>query len=273
MMAERGAVDVGGVSIAWVRAGAGAPLVLLHGGISDARYWRPQLETLSEEFTVLAWDAPGAGDSSDVPATWRLADFADALAGWLAAMDVRSAHVLGLSWGSSIVIEFERRHAGAASSLILASAYAGWAGSLEPAEVAARRASALSAADASADEMLRQWPGLLPADAPPELHEEQRVITEANTGQRHPGGYLAAIESMAEADLRDALPRIGVPTLLLYGERDERSPLHVAHALHEAIPSARLEIIPGAGHLCNIEAPAAFDACVRRFVRTVEPGR
>jgi pimeloyl-ACP methyl ester carboxylesterase len=77
--------------------------------------------------------------------------------------------------------------------------------------------------------------------------------------------------SMAEADLRDVLPRIQVPTLLLYGELDQRSPLQVATELQARIPSAKLVVIPGVGHISNAEAPEAFNACVREMLRSLDP--
>jgi pimeloyl-ACP methyl ester carboxylesterase len=75
--------------------------------------------------------------------------------------------------------------------------------------------------------------------------------------------------SMAEADLRDVLPQVRVPTLLLYGRLDERSPLHVAEDLRAQIPNAELVVIPHVGHLANVEAPAAFNGHVRQFIRSV----
>jgi pimeloyl-ACP methyl ester carboxylesterase len=71
--------------------------------------------------------------------------------------------------------------------------------------------------------------------------------------------------SSAETDTRDLLPAIDVPTLVLWGDDDRRSPVGVAHNLHDAIPAAELAIIPGAGHVSNMEQPEAFNAHVRRF--------
>ncbi len=73
-------IQVSDLRIAYRQASTGPPLVLLHGGIEDSRAWTRQLDGLSDEYTVLAWDAPGCGHSTDVPETWRLPDFADALA-------------------------------------------------------------------------------------------------------------------------------------------------------------------------------------------------
>lgn len=262
-------IHVSGLRIAYRQAGTGPPLVLLHGGMEDSRAWSRQLEGLADEFTVLAWDAPGCGRSTDIPETWRLAEFADALSAWLHALNVWHPHVLGLSWGSSVALEFYRRHAAAPASLILASAYAGWAGSLPPDEVALRHTGVLAAADLPREELSKAWPGVFSTAATPELIEEVMSIAADNSGLVHPGGYRAMAHSMAEADLRGVLPQIRVPTLLLYGELDTRSPLHVAEDLRAQIPAAELAVIPGVGHLANLEAPAAFNAEVRRFIRTV----
>jgi pimeloyl-ACP methyl ester carboxylesterase len=70
-------VEVGGLRVAYRRAGQGPALVLVHGGLGDSRDWRRQLDGLSDQFTVVAWDAPGCGGSSDPPGTFRLPDYAD----------------------------------------------------------------------------------------------------------------------------------------------------------------------------------------------------
>ncbi len=84
----------------------------------------------------------------------------------------------------------------------------------------------------------------------------------------HPAGYRAWAYAFAEADLRDVLPHIDVPTLLLYGDADQRSPLNVAEDLHAKIPASRLVVLPGVGHLSNMEAADQFNAEVRNFLRS-----
>jgi pimeloyl-ACP methyl ester carboxylesterase len=71
--------------------------------------------------------------------------------------------------------------------------------------------------------------------------------------------------SLADSDTRDLLAEVRVPTLLVWGEADVRSPVSVAHELQKLISGARLEVIPEAGHLCNVEAPARFNTEVREF--------
>jgi pimeloyl-ACP methyl ester carboxylesterase len=128
-------VDAGGHRITYERKGEGPPLVLLHGYVGDRGMWRPQIDGLSDEFTVVAWDAPGFGGSSDPPETFRLSDFADCLAAFIDALGLERPHVAGLSFGGGLALELYRRHPSLPRTLVLASAYAGWAGSL-PAELA-----------------------------------------------------------------------------------------------------------------------------------------
>jgi pimeloyl-ACP methyl ester carboxylesterase len=95
-------------------------------------------------------------------------------------------------------------------------------------------------------------------DAPEELADELGAIISSF----HPAGARAMLRSMAEADLRDVLPTIEVPTLLLHGELDERSPTSVAEDMHARILGSSLVVIPRAGHRSNMEAPDAFNAVV-----------
>ena len=90
----------------------------------------PQLSGLSDRFRVVAWDAPGAGASSDPPDTFTTTDYARCLAGFLDTIRVDRAHVVGLSWGGILAQEFYRLYPERLRSLVLADTYAGWRGSL-----------------------------------------------------------------------------------------------------------------------------------------------
>jgi pimeloyl-ACP methyl ester carboxylesterase len=264
---ELDTVEVGGLRVAYRRAGTGPALLLVHGALGDSRDWRRQLEGLSDELTVVAWDAPGCGGSDDPPATFRLPDFADCLAGFAAAAGLERPHVLGLSFGGGLALELYRRHPGLPRSLVLASAYAGRAGSLPP-EVVRER---VERADREAGLPPEQWvrgylPGLFTESAPPELLEEAAAIML----DVRPAGLRAMARGFAQADLREVLCGIRVPTLLLYGDADRRSPLGtVAAELHDTIPGSRLRVLPGVGHAATMEAPDRFNAEVREFVRSV----
>jgi pimeloyl-ACP methyl ester carboxylesterase len=243
-------------------------LVLRHGGLGDSREWRRQLEGLADEFTVVAWDAPGCGGSSDPPSTFRLPDYADCLAGFIHVLDLGRPHVGGLSWGGGLALELYRRHPQVPRSLVLASAYAGWAGSLPPEVVAERVERALREAELPPEQWVRGYlPGLFTDTAPAELVEEAL----ARMLDVRPAGMRPMAQAFAEADLREVLPRIQVPTLLLYGDADHRSPLEVvARDLHAKIPGSALVVLSGVGHQSDMEAPERFNTEVRGFLRSVQ---
>jgi pimeloyl-ACP methyl ester carboxylesterase len=263
-----GIAEVEGFQIGYRRSGDGPALVLLHGAWSDSREWRLQLESLSDEFTVVAWDAPGCDRSSDPPETFSLADYADVVAGLVRAIGLDRPHLLGLSFGGSLAIEVAHRHPTAIRSLVLVSAYAGWAGSLSPEVIEARVAKVLAEADQPPETWVRSYlPGFFAGPVAPGLEEEMLGIML----DVRPAGIKPMVHALAAADLRDALGDIAVPTLLLYGELDSRAPLAVAHEIERAVPGAQLAVIPGVGHVVNLEAPATFDREVRRFLHGVPP--
>ena len=169
---------VGGHTIAYERVGEGPPLVFVHGAAVDSRMWEPQLAGLADEFTVVAWDEPGAGRSSDVPGGFGLAVFADTLAALLEALGLGPAHVAGLSWGGTVVLELYRRRPGLVATLIMIDTYAGWKG-----VTARNRGEHESPGSArccpTAGGVRSQPPGLF-ADQPPEKFAPLRTAIAAD---------------------------------------------------------------------------------------------
>jgi pimeloyl-ACP methyl ester carboxylesterase len=261
-------VEAGGLTIAYQRVGEGPPLVFVHGAAEDSRIWQLQLAGLADEFTVVAWDEPGAGRSSDLPENFGLADFADGLAVLLETVDLGPAHIAGLSWGGTVLLELYRRHPGFVATLIMIDTYAGWKGSLPTGEVRARVAGARKMLGASDEEFDPTFPGLFANDAPTELVP----LLTAIAADVRPATLGQELAIMAETDLSDLLPYIAVPTLLIWGQHDVRSPLNVARQFEEAIPDSTLVVIERAGHMSNLECPERVNAAVREFCRAHPPG-
>jgi pimeloyl-ACP methyl ester carboxylesterase len=256
-----------GLEIAYERAGTGPPLVLVHGAATDSRLWRAQIAALSDQFTVIAWDEPGAGRSSDVAPDFTLAGYADCLAEVIEALGAAPAHVAGLSWGGAVVLELYRRHPEVVSTLLLVGTYAGWKGSLPQEEVRARVDGVRAMLAVGEERFDPTLPGLL-ADDPP---AECLLLLEEMAADVRPESMKTALFVMAETDHRDLLPTVTVPTLLIWGDADARSPLRVAHQFERAIPGAQLVVIPGAGHMTNLEQPRIFNDAVREFCRAHPP--
>jgi pimeloyl-ACP methyl ester carboxylesterase len=257
-------VRIGGLEIAYERVGEGPPVAFVHGAGEDGRLWQPQLSALADEFTVVAWDEPGAGRSSDVPADFGLTEYANCLAALIEAVELGPAHVAGISSGGTVVLELYRRHPELAATLILADTYAGWKGSLSEEEVRARVEHVHRMLAAPAEEFDPTLSDLFVGDPPAEFAS---LLADMAADVR-PESFRVALAVMAEADQRDLLPRITVPTLLIWGEQDVRSPLSVACQFERAIPDAHLVVIPRAGHVSNLERPEQFSETVREFCRT-----
>ena len=256
-------VEVNGSSVAYRRAGKGPPLVLLHGFLCDSRVWRQQLLDLSGQFTVVAWDAPGAGASSDPPDPFTMTDWGHCLAAFLDVFDIARAHVLGLSWGGVLAQEFYRLYPGRIAGLILADTYAGWKGSFPASVCEQRLARCLLEAALPKEAFVRRW---VPHDFfTEEASQDLREAMSAVVSDFHPLGFRLMAKSLADTDTTNLLPNIEVPVLLLWGDDDRRSPLSVAAQLRDAIPNAELAVIEEAGHVSNIEQPEGFNAHVRRF--------
>ena len=214
-------IAVGGLRIAFERVGEGPPLVLLHGYVGDGpTTWRPQLDSLSDEFTVIAWDAPGAGRSTDPSEMFGMAGYADCLARFIEMLGLDRPHIIGLSFGGALALALCHRHPDTAMTLSLASAYAGWGGSLPAAIAEQRLRQALALADLSPDELVGALLPTMFSESPPAATVDQ--FADALRAF-HPAGLRAMARASAE-DLRPVLPHIDLPTLLICGDRDVRVP-------------------------------------------------
>jgi pimeloyl-ACP methyl ester carboxylesterase len=259
-------VDVNDIRIAYRRVGVGQPIVLLHGAPADSRSWTWMTPVLATDFTVIAWDAPGFGRSARVPERWRVTDYVDALAGFLTAIEVERPILVGHSFGSILALAFLERYRAVASGLVLIGAYAGWAGSLQPEEVSKRLQGFLTMADLGDAYDPKSYPGffsdLIPVD------REAATISMMRENIR-PATVRAAGHIAAETDLRAMLPSVDIPTLLLHGDADARSPLSAARAIQAAIPGSEITVLPGLGHACVVEDPDACSVAIGRFAERV----
>ncbi len=266
-MAVSGQITVGSMTIGYDRAGEGLSLVLMHGIGANAAQFRAQMADLSDAFDVIAWDAPGYGRSSDPPGDWTMAEYADTLAGFLDALGIEKAHLLGQSWGGVLAQQFYGQYGDRVRSLILSDTTLG--GDAARSDTDTRLQARLRAADTMTPAAFAhaRAPQLLAPNAPPALlHEVEAVLA-----QIHPEGFRTAAIALAHADTRAILPRIMVPTLVLCGELDQVTRPMVGTRLLSEIPGARIVEFADAGHLANQEQPDRYNATVRDFLRTVAP--
>ncbi|MEU5773999.1 alpha/beta fold hydrolase [Streptomyces venezuelae] len=247
-------------------AGSSGPLLLcLHGIGSSSAAFAPQLAELSRHLRVLAWDAPGYARSPDPDGPLDLDGFADAAAEVIRSRGA-SAHVLGVSWGGVIALRLAARHPGLVDSLIVADSGPG--SGTDPAKADAMRRRAAELAEAGPRAFAeRRGPRLVSPDAPPEL--VARVVDTMAASVRLPG-YAYAAESMAAADLREEIPAITAPALVLCGDQDRVTGVEASQVLAGALHKTAYVIVKDAGHLANQEQPGRFNAWVLSHLRITD---
>lgn len=262
-------IGVGGWAI--VEAGAGRPLVLLHGFTGSSASWADHLDGLSDRFRVLVPDLPGHGRSVGVdPARMSIARAADDLAGILRRSDASPAAVLGYSMGARLALRLAVTHPEAVSMLIVESPSAGID---DPAARAERHAADAELADrlerdgiaAFVASWERQPVFASHAALAPSVAGRQRGIRLANDPLALAASLRAAGQGSMEP-LHARLPALRHPTLIVAGRLD-RPGCDRAQRIAAAIPDARLELVDDAGHTPHLERPDAFRRIVLAFLQ------
>jgi pimeloyl-ACP methyl ester carboxylesterase len=261
-------VRAGARMIAYREAGdAAAPAVLLlHGVGSGSSSWAAQLQDLSARgFRVLAWDAPGYGESDPLAAPApTAADYADALAGFATALGLERFSLVGHSLGALMAASFCRRpKESRVARLVLASPAAGYGAMAE--EARSRKTEERLAAMARlgpAGLAQERAAALLSPAASAAAVEKIRAVMR---GLR-PDGYAQAVRMLGQADIFADARRIILPTLVLCGGADTVTPEAGCRRVAAAIAGAIYESLPGLGHASYVEDPARFDAALLRFI-------
>jgi 3-oxoadipate enol-lactonase len=253
-------------AIAVDHAGEGDLLVFMHGIGGNKRNWHDNLPAFAKHWHAVAWDARGYGESDDYDGPLTFSQYADDLVRVLDHFKAARAHIVGLSMGGRIAMDFAARYPDRLLTLTLCDTHPGFAhlpddkkrefirlrkepliNGGEPKDIAVPVAKTLigpkaskQAFDALVDSMSR-------------LHKES---------------YIKSIEATVMSDNMDRLGEIKVPTHVVVGGEDKLTTPVMAKGLTGKIPGATLTVIPDAGHLVNIEKPAEFNDVVISFIRS-----
>jgi pimeloyl-ACP methyl ester carboxylesterase len=259
-------IEGGGSVFTYSEAGAGMPLVLLHGIGSAARAFDDQLAGLSDRLLVIAWDAPGYGGSTGLaPESPRANDYAAALGVMLDALGIPACHLVGHSLGTLIAASFAADHPERILSLTLASVAAGQA-RLPAAEREKALAQRLGdVVELGPRRMAEQrGPRLLAPAATPEM---LRRVVETMASVR-PDGYSQAARMLASGDIKADIPRLpaDMAVQFLYGDGDVITPPARNIDVAALRPTAPVHVVKDAGHAVYLEQPAKFNSIVSDFV-------
>lgn len=257
----------GSPALVWREAGArtAPPVVLLHSLGADSGMWDAQAQALAGTgHRVVMPDARGHGASA-----WAAPLSID---GWvtdlervLAAAEVAAPILIGLSMGGVQALAYTLAHPDAVRGLVLADTFA----QLDP-DIAAAKIDQLSGdatrlgMQALADAYVRDT---FTVDG---LQAERALMRDAIASVA-PDAYAASVRACFDVQLADRLAEVRCPTLVLWGERDHKSPRPLSERIAAGIPAAELVEIPRAGHLSNLENPGDFSAAITRFTGAHTP--
>ena len=234
-------VRVGLARLHYQAAGAGPPLVLVHGFSASSSWWRPNIKELATRHRVYALDLAGFGHSRP-KFHFSLEHAVEHIVLWMDALGLENAHFCGHSMGGHICIHLAAAHPERVRKLVLASA-SGLPFNTPPLPLLWRLLRSAGQSD------LRLAPNAV-----------------RTTLQAGPLILLSAARGVLTDDVREHLTRISAPTLIVWGEQDLLMPVSVGQALHEAMPGSRFSVLPGAGHHVTAEAAAAFNRLVLDFL-------
>jgi pimeloyl-ACP methyl ester carboxylesterase len=254
-----------GVEIAWSSVGAGPALLLVHAFPLDRTMWNDTAEALAARHRVITFDVRGFGESQLAGAA-SLETIADDAAAVLDAAGAPMAAVGGLSMGGYVALAFARRHASRLAALVLADTRA----AADPPDGKRARDEAIARMRSDGVEafVAPQPARLLSPGASPALRDRALAIMRRQSAD----GIANALAAMRDRpDRTDELAGLSCPTLVLVGSADALTPPAEARSLAARIRGARLHELDGAGHLSNLEAPAAFHAALAGFLDEAFP--
>lgn len=266
---RRTEVVPGAPRIAYDVAGSGELVVFLHGIGGNRSNWSAQVERLADEFLAVAWDARGYGASDDYEGPLDFRDFSRDLMRLIDHLGAARAHVVGLSMGGQIALDFYDLYPRRVASLVLCDTFPGFDESFTPArrdEFIRTRTEPLLRGKEPRDIALSIAATLVSPTTAPERVAE---LAETSMGSLRKGSYIKAVTAMTQYPRFAGLERIDVPTLVLVGEHDQLTPPAISRGMAAAIPGARLCVLADAGHVPNFERPEAFNDALLVFLRAL----
>jgi 3-oxoadipate enol-lactonase len=257
-------IGVGDIQLDYERSGAGSPLLLIMGMSGTALHWgEPFLEPLREDFELIAYDHRGVGASTPLDGPITIRELAEDAVGLLDALELDSAHVVGISMGGMIAQELALAHPERVRTLTLGCTYCGGESSVL---AAPEDLQELTQAMVSGDRERALRAGFEINISPARVGDEQLYAHFLEIGNQRAVAVpvvMAQMQACLAHDTNTRLPSLAMPTLVLHGTEDRLIPVQNGRLIASRIPDSRLEIFDGAGHLFFWEQPARAAELVR----------
>ena len=257
-------VDASGTELHYLRAGEGEPLLLIQGMSATHLAWgRPFLDELERSFDVIVFDNRGMGLSGQAELPFTIADLAADTAGLLDALELESAHVVGISMGGMIAQEVALAHPERVRTLTIGASYCGGP---EATLMAPEDLQMLGTAYASGVPE-RVFRAMWEINLSPDFRtEDSRFAAFTEMGSALPAPQPVVLQQMqacAAHDTHERLAQIDLPTLVIHGDADRLLGYSNGRQIAAAIPDARLETLEGVGHMFWWEQPQRSAELIR----------
>ncbi len=261
-------VDVEGARLYYEEAGSGPAVVLAHGGGGDLSQWRHQAEFFAPRYRVIAFDARGHGQSKATADKWSMAEFAADIAALLRHLGVARAHLVGATLGGVAVLEFALAHRDMARTLVLVSTAPDTTDEM-------RLRFETSAAVVESGDLSSFAEGFVNFIFSPNYvttHPDEVADFRQRLESIDPAGYARSIRALGNRpDLSPRLGQLSVPALVVTGALDPiPTSAPGADLLGRSLPNTRVEVIPDAAHLPQVEQPEIFNRLVLDFISAAE---
>lgn len=249
-------VRVGEIELSYERAGSGPPLLMIMGMSGTFDHWNETFKAgLASEFETIVYDHRGVGASSRLEGAATIAQLAEDAVGLLDALEIDSAHVLGISMGGMVAQELALAHAERISTLTLGCTYCGGEGSVLTTEAVLGRLAEAATSGDRARAVRAAWEANVSPSFAAQADEYERFL---EIGLRRAVSMDVVMQQMGAIvrhDTSTRLPELTLPTLVLHGTLDEMLPVQNGHMIAGLIPGSKLEIFDGIGHLFFWEQP------------------
>lgn len=241
--------------------GQGQALVFIHGLGSSTRDWESQIPAFARDYQVIAFDLRGHGQSDKPAGPYSMEMFAADVADLLAGLGITSAHIVGISLGGAVALQFALDDAAMVKTLTVVNSGPSLGGTLEQRRQEIERR--VGVVQQYGMRVMGQTlaPNLYPA---PEQAALRETFVE-RWAQNDPAAYIEATRSMQDWDVTDQLGTIHCPTLVIAADQDY-TPVASKEAYVKLLPHAELAVIANAHHAVPIERPQEFNAVLARFL-------
>ncbi|MBI3793167.1 MAG: alpha/beta hydrolase [Nitrospinae bacterium] len=243
--------EVNHCKVYYERAGAGAPLLLLHGWGASSQTFRPLLLRLAEKRTVVALDFPGFGLSPVPPSAWGTEEYAEMVKSFLQKIGLGPVDVMAHSFGARVAILLAKKYPDAVKSLVLTGA----------AGVRIKRSVPLYKRVVSKIGRVAGYFG------PPGGWIKQKLYAKiASADYLNAGKMRPILVKVVNEDLTGVLPFVSQPTLLAWGADDRETTLEAGRIMNAGIKNSSMKVIEGAGHYPFLDKPDQFYAAIKEFL-------